>query len=243
MKTLGILGGMGPMATACFMERITAMTAADTDQEQIPVIVYSNTQIPDRSAYLLGRPQAENPVTALRQTAHFLDGACDYIAMPCVTAHAFYTQIQQELSHAVLFNMVELTVQSLKAQNIKKAGLLATDGTIAGGVFKESLKNAGIESVLPGALSQKSLMALIYRIKAGKEPDMAAFNRILQELVSGGAERIVLGCTEISILNLKEKCPCAVPYTDCMELLAEAAMAACGGQVAQKWRQMRKSIN
>lgn len=60
--------------------------------------------------------------------------------MPCVTAHAFYTQIQQELSHAVLFNMVELTVQSLKAQNIKKAGLLATDGTIAGGVFKESLK-------------------------------------------------------------------------------------------------------
>ena len=84
MKTLGILGGMGPMATACFMERITAMTAADTDQEQIPVIVYSNTQIPDRSAYLLGRPQAENPVTALRQTAHFLDGACDYIAMPCV---------------------------------------------------------------------------------------------------------------------------------------------------------------
>lgn len=179
MKTLGILGGMGPMATACFMERITAMTAADTDQEQIPVIVYSNTQIPDRSAYLLGRPQAENPVTALRQTAHFLDGACDYIAMPCVTAHAFYTQIQQELSHAVLFNMVELTVQSLKAQNIKKAGLLATDGTIAGGVFKESLKNAGIESVLPGALSQKSLMALIYRIKAGKEPDMAAFNRIL----------------------------------------------------------------
>ena len=69
MKTLGILGGMGPMATACFMERITAMTAADTDQEQIPVIVYSNTQIPDRSAYLLGRPQAENPVTALRQTA------------------------------------------------------------------------------------------------------------------------------------------------------------------------------
>ena len=199
MKTLGILGGMGPMATACFMERITAMTAADTDQEQIPVIVYSNTQIPDRSAYLLGRPQAENPVTALRQTAHFLDGACDYIAMPCVTAHAFYTQIQQELSHAVLFNMVELTVQSLKAQ-----------------------------------LSQKSLMALIYRIKAGKEPDMAAFNRILQELVSGGAERIVLGCTEISILNLKEKCPCAVPYTDCMELLAEAAVAACGGQVAQK---------
>ena len=81
MKTLGILGGMGPMATACFMERITAMTAADTDQEQIPVIVYSNTQIPDRSAYLLGRPQAENPVTALRQTAHFLDGACDYIAV------------------------------------------------------------------------------------------------------------------------------------------------------------------
>ena len=120
--------------------------------------------------------------------------------------------------------MVELTVQSLKAQNIKKAGLLATDGTIAGGVFKESLKNAGIESVLPVALSQKSLMALIYRIKAGKEPDMAAFNRILQELVSGGAERIVLGCTEISILNLKEKCPCAVPYTDCMELLAEAAV-------------------
>ena len=137
MKTLGILGGMGPMATACFMERITAMTAADTDQEQIPVIVYSNTQIPDRSAYLLGRPQAENPVTALRQTAHFLDGACDYIAMPCVTAHAFYTQIQQELSHAVLFNMVELTVQSLKAQNIKKAGLLATNGTNAGGVFKK----------------------------------------------------------------------------------------------------------
>ena len=71
MKTLGILGGMGPMATACFMERITAMTAADTDQEQIPVIVYSNTQIPDRSAYLLGRPQAENPVTALRQTHRY----------------------------------------------------------------------------------------------------------------------------------------------------------------------------
>ena len=77
-------------------------------------------------------------MTALRQTTQFLDGACENIAMPCVTAHAFYTQIQQELSHAVLFNMVELTVQSLKAQNIIKAGLLATNGTIAGGVFKDS---------------------------------------------------------------------------------------------------------
>ena len=114
-------------------------------------------------------------MTVLRQTAHFLDGACDYIAMPCVTAHAFYTQIQQELSHAVLFNMVELTVQSLKAQNIKKAGLLATDGTIAGGVFKESLKNAGSRVFCRVRCHKKSLMALIYRIKAGKEPDMAAF--------------------------------------------------------------------
>ena len=98
--------------------------------------------------------------------------------------------------------------------------------------FKESLKSRRNREYSAGCAVTKKPLALIYRIKAGKVPDMAAFNRILQELVSDGAERIVLGCTELSILNLNKKCPCAVPYTDCMELLAEAAVAACGGQVA-----------
>ena len=95
-KTLGVLGGMGPLATAYFMKITVDMTKADKDQEHIPMIVFNNTLIPDRTEYILDNNNP-NPVPLLQDDAKKLENlGADVIAMPCNTAHMFFEEIQKK---------------------------------------------------------------------------------------------------------------------------------------------------
>ncbi len=197
---IGILGGMGPEATVCCMRQIQRMTQASCDQDHVPLLVYNYPAIPDRTAYILD-PAREDPRPALIAGARTLSAAgADCIGIACVTAHYFCEDIQAAVAMP-LISMIDETVSCLSASGIRRVGLMATSGTLATGLFHHALTACGMEPVVPAPAAQDCLMDLIYSdLKTGRPADMDKFNRVSENLLESGAEVIVLGCTDLSIL-------------------------------------------
>lgn len=198
-KVLGILGGMGPAATCDLMEKIIALTDASCDQEHIHMISDVNTAIPDRTAaILLG---GADPVPEMSRSARRLAAAgAEFLIMPCNTAHYFYDRVAEGVSVPIL-HMPRLTAKTLKKAGVKKAGVLATDGTIQSGVYAEALAGEGIEPVYPDPEHQERIMRLIYDgVKGRKIPlEDIPVEEILADLRRRGAEKFLLACTELPI--------------------------------------------
>ncbi len=228
-KTLGILGGMGPMATVYYMELIVKMTEASKDNEHIPMLVCNRTTVPDRTSFLLGESDESPLPEILNAMSILIKGGCDIIAIPCVTAHFFFQEIAKT-SEVPVISMVQETAIYLKDRKVKKAGLMATAGTAACGFLQQELMLHGIETVIPSTEGQNKLMKIIYeQVKADKEVDMQMFSEVELELKERGAEIILLGCTELSLV--KKDYSIGVGYLDMMELLAERAIVKCGAEV------------
>ncbi len=226
-KTLGILGGMGPMATAYLLQLIIEMTDAKTDQEHLDVLVFNRPAVPDRTAYILDHAQP-SPLPLLTQTAQTLERlGAGCLCAPCVTSHYFY----QELSGAVgipFVNMLTETAAELKSLGKRRVGIMATTGTVRTGLFQSALDGVGLEAVLPSPECQELVMALIYdEIKAGKPADPGKFQRITQELFDAGCDSIVLGCTELSLI--KKSAPLPPGCLDALEVLSKRCVQLCGG--------------
>lgn len=198
-KTIGILGGMGPMATVDLFKKIVDYTAAIKDSEHIHVYIDNNTDIPDRTdAILYG---GKDPLPEMIGSAIRLEcmGA-DFLLIPCNTAHYFYDKICA-MVHIPILNMLEETAREVKRQKITCVGLLATDGTIVSGVYDKIFKKYDINVLHPSSSGQKSVMDVIYKgVKAGKvDLDLSGFYNALEELKQNGAQTMILGCTELPI--------------------------------------------
>lgn len=228
---LGVIGGLGPMATAYFMEMVTEMTKASTDQEHIEMIIYSKPQIPDRTSYLIGN-SSENPLEAINEVANKLVSfGADVIAIPCITAHCFHDKLCENVSVKIL-NAVDETTAELKKSGVKIAGIMATSGTMKCGLFQSALIKAGITPVEPDETIQSLIMDLIYNdIKAGKEPDKISFEKIKKFFIDKGATRIILGCTELSLLKWSDLN--LEGFIDAMQVLAKASIRECGYEVKE----------
>lgn len=233
-KLLGVIGGLGPMATTHFMELVISMTDAETDQENVDMIVYNFPSIPDRTGYILGS-NLRSPLPGLLTVGRSLarQGAA-YIAIPCMTAHFFYEELKAGIP-AEIIHAVQETVNHLKEQGITAAGIMATDGTLASNIFTRELIEAGILPVLPSQERQEDVMHLIYRnIKAGKPVEMDRFHAVEEELRAKGAQAIILGCTELSLI--KRDHPLGHGFLDAMEVLARQSILSCGGKLKEEFR-------
>lgn len=227
MKTLGVIGGMGPMATAYFLERVTMLTGAQKDQEHLEIIVHSVPQIPDRTAFILGK-STENPSKLMLKTGkNLVEMGAQIIAVPCVTAHFFRNEL--ESLPVPVMDGVQETAENLQDKKIRKVGILATDGTVSGGLFQSVLSVRGIETVLPDEKNQSRVMDLIYKdIKAGKTPNYEKLKEIANQLKERGAERILLGCTELSLLRRGcEESDIWSDYIDVLDVLAGKTVERC----------------
>ena len=207
---LGILGGMGPLATADFFKKIVLMTEATSDQDHIRILMDDNPQIPDRTAFIMG--EGKDPTRTMVRSALRLEymGA-DFIAMPCNTAHRFHSVIQSFLDIPVL-NMVDLTGAYIKntCPETKKVLLLATKGTYAAGIYNFSLNSRKIDLIIPSEADQDLLMTWIYQVKStGSLPKKEQVESLLETYTEGGQVPVILGCTEIPVifdkLSLKGK--------------------------------------
>lgn len=225
MKTLGIIGGLGPMATVYFMQLLTQMSDAKTDQEHMDILVYSKPSIPDRTRYILGKSD-KNPALDMVLAGKKLKWmGAEVIAIPCITAHYFYDQLEDEIGIPII-NVISETVSYIKKEKINSIGLLATDGTIQSGLFQKELEHYNIESILPATDGQRKIMHMIYdEIKVGKPVDMECFGKISYELFQKGAQVIILGCTELSLIKRDFGLPTG--YLDVMDVLARKAVQYC----------------
>ena len=210
-KTIGILGGMGPLATVDLFRKIVTLTDASCDQEHIHVIVDNNTEIPDRTSYIISG--GKNPEESLIKSAVKLQSmGADVIIMPCNTAHYFYDKIAANINIPFL-NMIEETAKELLRLNpsIKKVGLLATEGTCRAGIYDNIFEKYGIELIKPNDLAQQHVTDLIYGIKQGKKSmDLTGFYEVISMLKGMGSETLILGCTELPLAfdmyNINENC-------------------------------------
>ena len=225
MKKLGIIGGLGPMATAYFMQRIIEMTDAKTDQENIEMIVYNCPSIPDRTGYILGESD-ESPLPKMLEIAKALESQnIDYIAMPCITAHYFHKQLSEGVSVPVS-NGIKEAADYLQQAGINKVGIMATSGTAKTRLFDSVFKDYKIECIYPDDNSQHKLMDIIYQgVKAGKPVDINEFLEVKQKLINEGAEVAILGCTELSIVKRDQNTGDKV--LDIIDVLAQDCVRKC----------------
>ena len=230
---IGVIGGLGPLATAHFMELVIEMTDAKRDQENVDMIVYNFPSIPDRTGYILGS-NLKNPLPGLKNVAYALvRQKVSCIAIPCVTAHYFHKELQSVIPVPIINGVAE-TANLLKAQGIKKVGIMATDGTIRSELLSRELDLAGIIPVVPSSERQEDVMHLIYEnVKAGKPADMKRFRRVQQELFDCGAEVILLGCTELSLIKQDENI--GPGFLDVMEVLARETVIRSGKKLKAKY--------
>lgn len=230
-KTIGILGGMGPLATCDLFHKVVEVTEAGTDQEHIRVCVDSNTEIPDRTAAILSG--GADPVPEMVRSALRLEcmGA-DVLIMPCNTAHYFYDQVTRFVRTPFL-HMIEETAKEADRLGIRKAGLLATDGTCRSGVYGKAFRKYGVELISPSEEGQKHVMDVIYKgIKAGDLTiSLDGFNGAMDELEGKGAEVLILGCTELPVAF--EQFQISRPNLDPTRILAAAAVRFVGGKVKE----------
>ena len=202
-RAVGVIGGVGPMATVYYMQRVIEMTKADSDQEHINMLVLNDCDIPDRTAFITGR-SSEDPLSVMIEDAKKLeDAGCDFVVIPCNTAHYFYDELQESVQIPVV-NIVEETIRYAKArvQDLSCVGIMATTGTIVTGTYQKYAENAGLSSVIPDEDGQEALMSIIYDgVKAGKPVSRAQFDAIADSLRERGAQCLILGCTELSVLK------------------------------------------
>ncbi|MCI8589410.1 MAG: amino acid racemase [Clostridiales bacterium] len=223
---LGILGGLGPASSVYFYDLITNRTEASSDHDHIDLILSSHATTPDRTAYILGENQ-ENPLAIMAQDARKLEAfGADFIAIPCNTAHYFYEELA-EVVHIPIINIVSETAAYLHAMGVKKVGVLATDGTVQSGTYQKICGLYDIACVTPEPADQATVMHIIYDdIKSGKEPDIGRFYNIANALFAQGCERLILGCTELSLI--KKQALLDERFVDSLEVLACRCITLCG---------------
>lgn len=197
---LGVLGGMGPAATADFLAKLAAYTPAERDQEHISTIVYSDPTTPDRSDAILA--DGESPLPAMFRGIAFLDEAgCDLIAIPCNTAHYWYDDLAAATTVPVV-HIVDAVVAQIErdAPDVTTVGLMATDGTVRSGIYEKVLAQSGRSVIdLTDLGPDNPVMAGIRAVKAGAlDGARDILLNAIRELVGRGADGIVYGCTDVS---------------------------------------------
>jgi len=229
MKTIGIIGGMGPLATVDLFHRIVTLTKAESDQEHIPILIDNNTRVPDRTAAILHG--GKSPVEELIRSAARLENmGADFLIMPCNTSHWFYNEIVRH-TNLTLVNMIEETVKYIDNLGIGRVGLLATDGTFRVGIYDQMFQRFGINFIKPDPEEQKHVMDVIYNgIKAKNNAiDLSLFHETLRRMESRGVEAFVLGCTELPIAFDQFLIP--NQSINPTEILAMRAIVLAGGQI------------
>ena len=229
MKTctyLGILGGLGPMSTVYFCELLNRHTAATRDADHIDMLISSRATTPDRTAYILDK-SSPDPLPVMLTEAHRLEAAgVDLIVMPCNTAHYFYDGLAENCQVPIL-NIIDETCAHLSHIGAKKFGLLATVGTICSDAYERFCTPRGLTCVTPNEKEQAIISQIIFgQIKQNKPVDVDAFLSVVNSLRSRGCEKIVLGCTELSLLK-KQGLDDEV-FVDSLDVLAYRTILACG---------------
>lgn len=226
-KIVGVIGGLGPMATVKFMEFVIKHTQALKDQDNVDMLVCQYGSIPDRTAYILNK-SSENPLPLMLKAAKELESAdVQFIVIPCNTATYFYDEISSKIKTPVI-SIVNETINEIKKRGYKKVGIMATDGTIKAKTYEQN--NSAFSCFYPNETMQKEIMSIIYdEIKQNKTPNPKRFASALAYFKDNGCDAIISACTEISValdelnINLEKE-----NILDSLQILAKVTIEKSG---------------
>jgi len=228
-KKIGVIGGMGPEATALFMKRIISLTDARDDQDHVPLVVDMNPQIPSRLAALLDDGDISPVPTLAGMVKNLEKMGASALAMPCNTAHHYADEFMAG-SNIPLLNMVELSAERISKLGIKdcRVGMLASPATDRFGIFQNIFDRYGLKAVFPE--NEDAVLSVIRRIKSeGVSPDLeGALATFVTELDSRGTNCLLIGCSEFSILA--PMVTSHLPMFDSVDVLARAVVKFSGAK-------------
>ena len=224
-KVVGILGGMGPWATVDLMSRILRLTPAEKEWDHIRVIVDSNVKIPSRTRSLLfGEPSpAEGMVDSINRLGAY---PVDFVVIPCNSASHFLPEVLEKVDTPVV-NIVDVVSDKVAQAGVMNPGLLGGMVPWKGGVYTRAMEARGKNIVLPDEEHQNKTAAIIERLKLmNKEPEtMKLLDEVLAHLISHGADSLILGCTEFSLIEEEIKARTDLPLFLSTDLLAQEVVA------------------
>lgn len=201
MKLAGIIGGVGPLATADFFEKIIKNTPSKVDQDNIPIIIYNNPQIPDRTTSILAG--GESPVESIVKTGKALEKmGVDYLAIPCNTSFYYYDQIVEKLN-VPLLNMIDLTVEYIKKSELKNVCILGTAGTLKTRLYQDKLDKENINYTDVDDEMIDQLQYVIYKVVKNNDfsADISKFIEKINDLRDNqNVDAFILACTELPVL-------------------------------------------
>jgi aspartate racemase len=222
---VGVIGGMGPLATADFFRKVLACTPADDDAGHVPLVIASDPRIPARPAALLA--EGPSPLPALRSLRDRLVAfGARMLVMPCNTAHHWHAELTRDCG-LPFPSIVEVSCEEA-AQGLApgaRVGLIATRATLAARLFEPALQRHGLHPLLPDeALLRHCILPAIADVKAGRlDRARAPMHRAVQALLEQGAQRVLLACTEAP-LALDAASPEAERSVDTTAALARATV-------------------
>lgn len=230
---VGVLGGVGPLATAYFLNHVVRLTVAERDQDHVDMVVLNHATVPDRTEFILGR-STEDPGPVLARDARRLEAfGADFLVMPCNTAHYFTQQVLDAIS-VPFVSIVATTVDAARERvpDLRAVGLLATSGTASSGVYQDAFGAYGVTTLLPDDADQAVVSSIIYdQVKAGRPADLAALRGVASHLVERGAQAVILGCTELSVVAVDHGLLAEPLFIDSTDQLARATIRHAGGTV------------
>ncbi len=224
-RVLGVLGGMGPLASAEFMRRLTLLTPAGRDQDHVPAVLWSDPRVPDRTAARLSG--GEDPLPALLRGIRGLEAAgCDAVAIPCNTAHGWF-EAMRAATRLPILHIVDAAAAELERLGVAEGpvGVMGTAGTLAMGLYQERLAARGWTCLVPTPGEMAALVTpAIAEVKANRVADAyAPLAEAAGRLAARGARAVVLGCTEIP-LGIAAGPALPIPVCDTLDALARAAI-------------------
>jgi len=224
MKRLGILGGMGPAASAEFITRLIQQTPASCDQEHIPFVLWNEPRTPDRSTSM--RNGDDKPLPYLIEGVQALKySGCDLIVIPCNTAHFWFDELSK--LNVKIIHIVDSVIHALQDVNVVDStiGVIGTQATIEFGLYQYMLNKSGYNSMVPTKEEMDKLVQpAIDLIKGGSIIEAhPMLMTVVKSLINRGAKAVVLGCTEIP-LAIKEVEENGTPIVNSIDSLVKRAI-------------------
>ena len=230
---VGVVGGVGPLATAYFLNHVVRLTVAERDQDHVDMVVLNHVTIPDRTDFVLGRSEQDPGPVLARDARRLEEFGADFIVMPCNTAHYFTQQVLDAIS-VPFVSIIATTVDAVRDRvpGLRAVGLLATSGTSSSGVYQDAFDAHGVATLVPDEADQAVVTSIIYdQVKAGRPADLEALRGVVARLVERGAQAVILGCTELSVVAVDHGLLDEPLFVDSTDQLARATIRRAGGTV------------
>ena len=225
MYKLGVIGGMGPLATVKFYDKVVLNTEAHNDNEHIDLIVLNHSTMPDRTRCIIENKDTEF-LNEIKKDLEILDKiGVDVVAIPCNTSHYFYDEFKNFVNLRII-NMIEETILEIKRRGIKKVSVFGTLGTLNSKVYNKYAEKNGIEVKELSVQDKKSVMDIIYKIKETNNLENKEFIEILNKYCDDETVGII-ACTELSLLDISKN----INTIDALDILVNKSIEYSGAKI------------